>query len=167
MTRCSELAVQFSASDLVWTWPWRPQSESLGRLLDQGSSGPQWVGQGGFQEAECHSQLASLSAPGGCHLEVVPIARLLVVLIGSSGSHIPPARCLCLAVTKNSECLPVSGSPAGYPSEFSEICPRSQCSGGMVREVEGLTAEKDRVPCELMKALEFHGSRDGRTLGMY
>ena len=50
-----------------------------------------------------------------------------------------------------------------------EICPGSQCSGGMVWEVEGdgLTAEKDRVPCELMKALEFHSSSDGRTLGMY
>ena len=82
VTRCSDLDVQFPAPDLVWTWPWRPQSGPLGQLLDRGSLGPQWVGQGGFQEVECRSQLASLSALGGCRLEVVPTARLLSCLNG-------------------------------------------------------------------------------------
>lgn len=50
-----------------------------------------------------------------------------------------------------------------------EICPKSQHSGGIGWEVDGdgLTAEEDRGPCELMKALEFCSSGGGRTLGMY
>lgn len=50
-----------------------------------------------------------------------------------------------------------------------EICPKSQHSGGTGWEVEGdgLTAEEDRDPCELMKALEFCSSGGGRTLGMF